>query len=399
MCTTTKGTQAAGQDAVRQTPPNVIPLAAYLQKAVTASAAKLVPASPPPLPPNVKSTHVAFSLWPLLSDATSGYYAGIYDDETDFSASLVKVAAMFAAGQFHAEATAFAQGYAAWAPFLSAFNTSLQAEINATADARILTANFFLKPQTAAMLKQSAFPSIVFADGFRNNLAQMIVASDDPSAAVCTKALGYGYISTALKKENFFDSNTSNGIWLAGTYDGVSPYVRIPCVNDHDDAQLTTTRLMCKLFSMIRLKQLPENDLDANTQMQGWLNEPKSAVNGYDPTMPWLSTGRNPGVAPLFSILQDKIGYAGLGSNDTPNVYSEGLIIQWTDQSKVDSFNKIIDPTNANPGIHLSGEIAVCWQNLLAEIIPGGTVATPMFDPIIDVINDSLRDFLTQAAL
>ena len=100
-----------------------------------------------------------------------------------------------------------------------------------------------------------------------------------------------------------------------------------------------------------------------------------------------------------LTIVQDKIGFAGLGDNETPNVYSEGLIIKWNDTSQVDAFDKKIDPTNANPTNHLTGEIAVCWQNLLAEIIPGGTTQKPMFDPIIDIINNSISDFLDQKAL
>jgi hypothetical protein len=396
MCKTTTPPHAAGQDAIRKKfPPQttagaVIPLKSYLQKYVTASAAALVPATLPVH--NVISTHVAFSLWPLLANGTSPYYAGLFDDENHFSASLLKAAALFAAGQLHAEATAALPGFT-----FASFNSSLKAEINVTADQLILDKQIGLQPKTSAILNVTS--TVAFTNLFEQHMRKMIIQSSDADAAECITALGYGYISTALKKENFFDSDTKTGIWLAAPFPGGSVQigdVRIPCVNDHPDAQIATTRQMCRLFAMIRLKQLPQDDLDANTIMQNLLNEPKS---GPKATGPWLSPDRIPGVAPQFSILQDKIGYAGLGSDETPNVYSEGLIIKWNDSSQVDSFNKKIDPTNTNAEIRLSGEIAVCWQNLLAEIIPGGTEAKPMFDPIIDVINDTLSDFLDQAPL
>jgi hypothetical protein len=401
MTTTTTPPHASGRDAIRKLPPNsnagaVIPLKSYLQKYINASAAALVPSTP--LPPNVKSTHVAFSLWPLLANGPSLYYAGVFDNENHFSASTVKAAALFAAGQFLAEAKATAANFSTAGLFVPAFNSQLQAEINANADQRILSAQIGLQPQTSTILKLTGFPSVAFANGFNTNLTQMIVASSDSAAAVCIHALGYGYISAALKQEQFFAPNTGmgTGIWLAADYKKILPAVRIPCENDHPDAEITTTRQMCRLFAMIRLNWLPDNDPDTNALMQNLLNEPKT---GPDATEPWLSGGRNPGVWPVFTIVQDKIGFAGLGDNETPNVYSEGLIIKWNDTSQVDSFNKKIDPTNANPTSHLTGEIAVCWQNLLAELIPGGTTQKPMFDPIIDIINDSISDFLDQKAL
>jgi hypothetical protein len=409
MCKTTTPPHAAGQDAIRKFPPNtnagaVIPLQKYLQKYVTAFAAELIPATPPHLPPDIDPNaykRVAFSLWPLRANAVSPYYAGIFDDDTDFSASLLKAAALFAAGQLLAEARAAAPNYTTRKLFLDGFNSSLQTGIKATADQRILSKGVGLAPQVTAILNVTGFgssggPTVTLTSTFQTSLSKMIVDSSDPAAAVCIDALGYGYISTALKQENFFDSDTSIGIWLAGDYANSSTYVRIPTVNDHPDAQNTTTRQMCRLFAMIRLHQLPPSDLYANSLMQNLLNEPKT---GPDHTDPWLTPDRHPGVAPLFSIVQDKIGYAGLGTAQTPNVYSEGLVINWNDTSQRDSFNKKIDPTNANPGIRLSGEIAVCWQNLLAELIPGGNTVTPMFDPIIDLINNSVSDFLDQASL
>jgi hypothetical protein len=399
MTKTTTPPHASGRDAIRKLPPNnnaaaVIPLKSYLEKYVNAFAAALVPATPPPLPPNVKSTHVAFSLWPLLTNGPSPYYAGVFDQENHFSASTVKAAALFAAGQFLAEAKATAANFSTAGLFVPAFNSQLQAEINANADQRILSAQIGLQPQTSTILDLTGFPNIAFIQGFNkfnDNLTRMITESSDPGASFCIKALGYGYISAALRQEVFFDPNTGTGtgIWLAADYMKTLTPVRIPCENDHPDAEITTTRQMCRLFALIRLNWLPDNDPDTNALMQALLGQAGT----------WLEFGQHISnvaditVHPRFSKVHAKVGFAGLGDNETPNVYSEGLIIKWDTAAQVDSFNKKIDPTNANPNSHLTGEIAVCWQNLLATILPTG------FDGIIQVINNSMSDFLDQKAL
>lgn len=196
----------------------------------------------------------------LTSSGLSSFYAGRFDDQMHFSGSLLKVAALFAAGQFHAEAKAFAVGYTVWTKFVQDFNAALKTEVNATADSRILTytpsAGMSLMPNTEAILKKTAFPTITFTDGFEGSLGRMIVQSSEADSAICIRALGYGYINTSLKMANLFNSTTSTGIWLAGTYGG-DTYVRIPCVNDHPDVQVTTSRKMCELFAMIPREKFP----------------------------------------------------------------------------------------------------------------------------------------------
>jgi hypothetical protein len=399
MTKTTTPPHASGRDAIRKLPPNtnagaVIPLKRYLEKYVAAFAAALVPSTPPPLPPNVKSTHVAFSLWPLLANGPSPYYAGVFDEENHFSASTLKAAALFAAGQFLAEAKATAANFNTAPSFLAAFDPQLKTEIIHNADDLIKNAPTpRLTPQTSTILNVTGFPSIAFANGFNTNLTQMIVESSDAGAAFCIHALGYGYISAALRQEGFFAPKTGNGtgIWLAADYKKIWQPVRIPCENDHPDAEITTTRQMCRLFAMIRLNWLPDNDPDTNALMQGLLGQAGT----------WLKFGQHIAnvpditVEPKFSKVHAKVGFAGLGDNETPNVYSEGLIIKWdktsVEKAQIDSFNHTIDKENTNPTSHLTGEIAVCWQNLLAN--------TTGFDGIIQVINNTISDFLDQKAL
>jgi len=377
---------------------NPTPLQGYLDKYVTQFIGHLVPPTRPSLPSDVDPNaykRVAFSVQPLLHNSISPYYGGKFDDDTDFSASLIKVAALFAAGQLLAKAKVSG----------ATFGADVQAEVNSKADTRITHTTFpttsavQLMPQMADILNPSGGgPAVQFATTFSDNLDLMIVQSDDPAAAFCIDKLGYGYISAELNQKNFFKStektgpdastNTGRGIWLAGDYEG-GLKVRIPCINDHPDAQLTTTRQMCRMFAMIRLKQLPENDVATNTIMQGLL--------GRAPT--WLRTGqhiagvKDVGVPPQFSKVHAKVGVAGLGTAETPLVYSEGLIIKWGDQSQVDKFNNTIDPTNEHPNDRLPGEFAVCWQNLLARILPSG------FDGIVEVLNNTIADFLEQKTI
>jgi hypothetical protein len=400
MGKTTTPPRPAAQDAIRQLQPNsaagaVIPLKSYLDKYVTQFSDKLVPTTPPKLPSDVDPTaykRVAFSILPLLgstpgvSEAVSPYYAGVFDDDTDYSASVLKVAVLFAAGQLLSEAKAWLTGATNPSSFFNQFQPDVQ-----SADPRIKNTTFKppvrLLPNIPTILKPTGNPSppVAFTKGFNDNLTVMITKSSDPGAQFCIDQLGYGFISARLIENKFFDpqNGTGVGIWLAGDYMKSKPDVRIPCVNDHPDVELTTTRQMCKLFSMIRLNQLPQNDTDTNKLMQDLLSQAGS----------WLTMGTDLSVAPLFTIIHAKVGFGGLGTDETPNVYSEGLIIKWNDMTQVKAFNKKIDPSNAHTESHLSGEIAVCWQNLLAEAL------SPSFNGIVEVLNNSISDFLDQAAL
>jgi hypothetical protein len=384
----------------------IIPLQSYLQKYHTSLQGKLVPATAPhrdaDVPPDGYK-RVAISVQPLLANAVGPYYAGIFDNDTNFSASLVKVAALFAASRMLTAANIAVKVASDSSAFFTSFNSALKTEIDTQADARIRAKVFpsgspvGLYPRTAQIMVPAdvgtASAKASFTPGasrFNSNLADMIVNSGDATAAAVIDSLGYGYISAALVENNFFvpTVGTGVGIWLAGDYANSNTYVRVPCINDHPDAQLTTTLQMCRMFALIRLNLLPSIDATANTLMQNLLHEPKPGG-----TTPWLDPSRLQAAVPQFSILMDKIGFAGLGSSNNPNVYSEGLIIKWNNTAQIDSFNKRIDPGNADASTHLTGEIAVCWQNLLADNLPTG------FDGIVDVINNCVSDFLDQKAL
>jgi hypothetical protein len=176
------------------------------------------------------------------------------------------------------------------------------------------------------------------------------------------------------------------GIWLAGDYANSNTYVRIPCINDHRDAELTTTRQMCRMFALIRLNLLPSIDATANTLMQHLLHEPNLAARHRG----WTRADCKPLCHSSQSLRTRSASPVSDRPTTTPMCTPEGLIIKWNNTAQIDSFNKRNDPGNADASTHLTGEIAVCWQNLLADNRSTG------FDGIVDVINNFVSDFLDQ---
>jgi hypothetical protein len=399
---TSGGTGGSGGSGGSSLPTKTIPLQSYLDKYHASFNSMLIPTTLPArdtdVPPDGYK-RIPISLHPLLATAVSPYYAGKFDDDMDFSASLVKIAALFAACRMLTAAKVAVKAAATVPAFFTAFNAALKAEIDTHADPRIRTTTFKttqaarLYPTTAQMLRPTgvgtAAATVVITDTYKANQRDMIVNSGDATAAAVIDTLGYGYISASMKEEKFFDpaaNVTGLGIWLAGDYAN-GTYVRIPCLNDHDDAQLATTRQVCRMFALLRLDQLPSIDSDAQTLMRDLLNEPKPGG-----TVPWLDPSRVT-VGPQFSVVMDKIGFAGLGASNKPDVFSEGLVIKWNDTSQVTGFNSKIDASGSSPSTHLTGEIAVSWQNLLKDNLDDG------FDGIVEIINNSVSDFLDQAAL
>ena len=114
MCKTTTPPRPAALDAVRSLPPNsaaaaVIPLKSYLDRSCSNSKTNwcLHPSQRCP----TTLTRNTYRTRRVLDTSTSRQrskpvFRGVYDDDTDFSASLVKVAALFAAGQLLSAAKA-----------------------------------------------------------------------------------------------------------------------------------------------------------------------------------------------------------------------------------------------------------------------------------------------------
>lgn len=428
MGTLTKTTRAiiglfTGTDPSKQVPPTPpipdIPPQTSLQQCLSAAYKDILSAHKLGAQPDDDSTanlHVPISLFAHAKSGDHHHYAGIHDDEMHFSASLLKVAAMFAAYSLRAEARQLAQtGFADQ----NAFITALTAQFSATdATPAIQSKGVGLKPRYTDILTITGFGGgalqVEFKSDFFASLAvdhplfqqyqtiharevslhhiaedgenavtlaalnkvshmyRMIVPSNNTSAGECIRRLGYAYINVKLMKAAFYDQTSSppKGIWLAADYAG-GPRVEIDSVNDAKSAQATTSRQMARFFSLIDLGKLIDQ---ANS------NEMKSLLleaHGVDSA--WISRfGSRP-----YDFEGVKVGVANLKPNTPPmgpNVYSEGVLLQWnTDADKLDARN-------------LNGQIAVCWQNVRESASNTGARG------IADMIQTAFSNFISQTA-
>jgi hypothetical protein len=396
-------------------------------------------------------THIPISIY-LRSTGTDHIYAGNsavidgtlhqLDLEECFSASLMKVAAMFAAYKLRQEAE------------------TLRADIN-SGTINVPVAKFFdklaerVKPagavkkirdnkkiQTAPSIPDilqitSLSTPVNFTDDFRGHMRRMIIPSNDCAAAECIWRLSYPYINVKLMEDGFFDQASMKGIWLAGDYffpgclkrpEGIKKargqdYVRIPTVNDCDQtqhppfcdsAQNTTSMQMARFFLKILLEELV--DQPSSHEMRLILFEAQHGASEATPDMGFPGRPRdpsflvketsNPGdptssnrasgsVQRKFDIEAVKIGQGKIKTDSDRGaieVRSEGMIIKWNhitedaeppDKDFDKDLRKKFDKRN------LTGEAAICWQNLSNH--------TPNTDGIIEILNDSIFNFITQA--
>jgi hypothetical protein len=356
------------------------------------------------------NSHVAFSLVALTSDGHHRY-GGVFDEEMHFSASLVKVAALYAAHELLAAARRLARkkGFADVSAFMTSLSTKFNPAITATAMPNVralVTDPALMEPFpkydlifTVTNLGVANEPNVQFSPQFQDHLVSMIGHGTNTGASATIRKLSYAYINAALIKGGFFapaqGTTAQNGIWLAGDYLGDKnkpkfndathiPYVRIDCVNDCKTengvtdcavAQISTTRRMANLLALMELGKLPRGDAAANTSMKSLMSEPKPLIPGGGGTRdtPWLDQSRLTGVTAQFTITHDKVGVADLKRG--PDVHSEGLVVKWTNRP---GDQALLDRR------HLTGTIAISWQNL----IPFN------FNGIARVVNDAFANYI-----
>jgi hypothetical protein len=351
------------------------PLQAALQKAVDDVAKPPGPGKTGMLGPKP----VAFS---MLCLTTSGVhrYAGVNDDKLHYSASLLKVAAMYAAHELLAAASRLARtpggNWATPAAFFASMEGVFDAQIAAASSAEVLTAAKDLAAKLPAYRRTPSYskifkvtgaggstaPSVDFNPEFNDNMTKMIEVSDDDASGECIRRLSYSYIYGALVQGGFYTPGPpAQGIWLTGDYsNGAHPYARVNSENDKLVAQATTTKAMAQLFGLIALGKLVPQD--GNNARMRKLLEKAAALGG------WLFYQGH--AARPFTLELTKIGLGNL--KDGGIVYSEGVLLKWTVVS--------LDPAAKG----LTGEFAACWQNLqIAD-----------FEGIVEVLQRTYRSLL-----
>jgi len=417
MCSTTPKTEAASPAVVTSADIGdktitIIPFQKYLDKAY--DEVKNVDKT---LGPDFGlKTHVPISIF-LRSKGAIHPYAGKFDEEHHFSASLIKVAAMFAAFKLRREALLLAEKVKNGTVVLSApanqanFFKKLDEQFNPNnAVLGIASRNDINKrPKYAEILSVTGFPNLAsinveFTPGFKNHIRQMIVPSNNCSAGECIVTLGYPYINVKLMEDGFFDgptwdTPTPKGIWLCGDYIDddcfnkakKQPYIRITTVNDcHEDthfcgsAQNTTSKEMAKFFLNILLRQLV--DAPSSQEMRDLLHD------GQKPGAPHTSyITRLSAITPLFEIDGVKVGFGPI-KKDTQrgiglNIRSEGILIKWKTPS--DAGEAAVLQQNLDK-LNLTGEGAICWQNFPENLPTSG---------IAKIINTSIDNFIKQTPI
>jgi len=331
---------------------------------------------------------VAWSIF--CFNANGGYrYAGVDHNLIHYSASLLKVAAMYSAHELLAAANRLARlpgpHTATPSAFFAELQTRFDKQITDVALANTITAmtQLVAKMQPAKQYRVTPSydlifdasgvggpanpPPIKFNADFLDNMTNMIEWSGDDEAGECIRRLSYPYINAALMKAGFYDPPPANdGIWLAGDYTATTlknPRATQMSVNDQLIAQGTTTRKMARVFALIKKGLLVTQD-NNNDSMRNLLA--LAASHGgffrlYNPVNP-----------KPFDLILSKIGVGPLKAG--PDVMSEGHLLRW----------KTAVPAAKN----LEPDFVVVWQNLREDL--GGTVGG-----IVETLRSTMTPLMT----
>jgi hypothetical protein len=373
------------------------------------------------------------------------------DEEECYSASLIKVAAMFAAFKLRAETRALIGELQAGSVSnitQTDFFNQLKAKFNPDDAVSKIKSDTSIpkRPSFGDILNVTGFPTpgalvANFSSDFRTHLRKMIIPSDNCSAGECIVRLSYPYINVKLMEAGFFDKNSMKGIWLCGdyiqafcppaTFAKKQKKITIDTINDCDQAtppfcgsaQNTTSKQMASFFLQILLGTLV--DPASSNEMHNLLREAQHGSNSVVPpeTTPPVWPGPNGAddnsfltrttevTIPLhFSVDAVKIGQGPIKNDpsrmptpcgDAPGqltcteVRSEGILIKW---NKITSGQPDFDADLKKKfdDLNLTGEAAICWQNLPNEL-PSGAGLSP--DGVVEILNTCIDDYVSQAPL
>jgi hypothetical protein len=219
-------------------------------------------------------------------------------------------------------------------------------------------------------------PKADFLAPYRTALVEMIVESDDESAAKCIHGIGYAYLNGALANGGFLDRGDPSTtpqtepkrVWVAGDYGGVRPRnlnhypsVRISTTAPDDAAALNgTTIQLARLYALIKTGALvtsaSSGDDDTASRDMGILLQPsaKRLHSWLTLALPLGTRGARILIQPA-KVFYDKIGFARFTIADSgPNVYAEtslllgpvaaenNYIVSWQHMTKVKMFNFLV---------------------------------------------------------
>lgn len=299
-------------------------------------------------------------------------WAGLRELEEHYSASLIKVAALYAAVDLRASAEQLraAQGLIDWPSLEAALVAEWTPEILAHVPALISNAASLTPALKTRMPAYSDVLQLVpdgaggvevgFTARALAAFDNMIAGAHNPGATSTIHDLGYGYLNGKIADDGFFDG-TGQGIWLAGDYASVWPYVRIPSVNDAGVAQATTAWHMALLLTLMCDGRLvgPQSSAEMLGQLQraaGWFGFAQPPI--WSPAGNLTATASKVGVGPL------KTGQL---------VFSEGIVVH-------DAARDL--------------QFVVVWQNVIGQQQPNGRPTQGTLRPVATLIEAAIAAFV-----
>ncbi len=335
----------------------------------------------------LKNKEAAISIRMIDRDGNN-HYAEINGSRMDYSGSLVKVAALYAAFDLRSAARQHAKDhdFSTKPEFFGSFTPAID---TSTAIQRLKDFGRGLKPDLNKIFdgfKATGPDQVEFTTDFQDDLKKI---GENVNAGRIIRALGYSYINVSMIRGKFFDPDPAklNGIWLAGDYSGetILKSVRVPVENDTVPAgsgQAITTREMSRMFYLFHAGMGFSHVTDAAERSAA--NRGAHAIlmtQGsfflHDNTTVKIT------VTPGFSDHCAKVGIGTLGPIGTPGptVISEGAVMTWADDTEIDTFNTKFTRK-------LTGDFVLCWQNMYQP--------HSHFDALVRIINTSIANFLIQ---
>ncbi len=215
-----------------------------------------------------KIDKLALTLVELKSGDATQAVAGVNQQLTHYSASMVKVAAVYAAFELRAAARRVEAELqpSTGAEFFSAVREAINADIRLKVPLLIANASSItdkhLLPAYETVLDFDATETFTkrvrFKPAYEARLRSIFEnQNQNDGAHACIHGVGYGFLNAALQGGGFFsDRAAPDGVWLCGDYKRDWPYVTIPSENDGAVAQAASTYQFAKLITLLALGRL-----------------------------------------------------------------------------------------------------------------------------------------------
>ena len=272
---------------------------------------------------------VAFAIAKLGSTTDRVDYAGHKENEMSFSASLLKVALLYASFELVARVNKLAPTLTATSPadFFSKVSGSFAQEVRSSVPfippgdwrevkfAEVLAATEDAPGKYSVRMRKTPH---------RDDLVDIFARQrSDDGARNCVRRLGFSYVNGALAAGGFLSVKNKSGIWLATDYlaDGVPdgwPFVYVPVSTGGRSSVAMTALAMAHLFTAMHQRRLV--DPASSDEMIG--------IFSRGPRAAWLSlTTTNP-ASMSFAITGAKVGHLASADAKVGVVKSEAAFLK-----------------------------------------------------------------------